>query len=86
MVVGPVPALPLTPTGAVAALQGRLIALLSSLLDSGARTPTRVMPAEQTTSYSGADAELLRLQEEAIALALESLSTAPVVPPAGKKP
>jgi hypothetical protein len=36
-----------------------------------------VTPPERKTVYRGADAELLRLQDEIIALALEALGTAP---------
>jgi hypothetical protein len=72
--------LPRTPAGMVASVQGRLAALLQALLVRGARTPVRVTPPERPTVYRGADAELLRLQEEVIALALEALGTAPVTP------
>jgi hypothetical protein len=46
----------------------------------------RVVPPERRTEYRGADAELLRLQEEVLALAIEALGTAPPAPkqPAGK--
>jgi hypothetical protein len=73
----PDPVLPPTPTGIVASLQGRLIGLLDALLSRGVTTPTRVTPPERKTVYRGADAELLRLQEEIIALALEALGSAP---------
>jgi hypothetical protein len=73
----PDPQLPPTPTGIVASIQGRLVALLANLLNAGSTTPTRVTPPEKKTVYRGADAELLRLQDEVIALALEALSTAP---------
>jgi hypothetical protein len=73
----PDPQLPPTPTGIVASIQGRLVALLANLLNAGTTTPTRVAPPTKKTVYRGADAELLRLQDEVIALALEALSTAP---------
>jgi hypothetical protein len=73
----PDPQLPPTPTGIVASIQGRLVALLANLLNAGTTTPTRVTPPARKTAYRGADAELLRLQDEVIALALEALSTAP---------
>lgn len=75
-----VPVLPRTPTGVVASIQGRLAALLERLLASGARSPQRVAPPEKKTEYRGADAELLRLQDEVIALALEALGVAPSTP------
>lgn len=73
----PDPVLPPTPAGIVASLQGRLVGILDSLLSRGVTTPTRVTPPERKTTYRGADAELLRLQDEIIALAVEALGTAP---------
>jgi hypothetical protein len=73
----PDPVLPPTPAGIVASLQGRLVGILDSLLSRGVTTPTRVVPPERKTTYRGADAELLRLQDEIIALALEALGSAP---------
>jgi hypothetical protein len=64
----------------VAAVQGRAIALLDALLRRDARTPIRVTPPEPKTTYRGADADLLRLQEEVLKLALEALGTAPKKP------
>jgi hypothetical protein len=66
----------------VAAVQGRVIVLLDSLLRRDARAVVRIAPPPPT-AYKGPDAELLKLQEEVLALALESLATAP---PAAKKP
>jgi hypothetical protein len=63
-------------------VQGRVIMLLDSLLRRDARAVVRITPPPPTT-YKGPDAELLTLQEEVLALALESLATAP---PAVKKP
>jgi Cytochrome c554 and c-prime len=73
-------ALPRSPAAAVAAVQGRAIALLDALLRRSARAPIRVTPPEPKTVYRGADAELLRLQEEVLRLALEALGTAPKPP------
>jgi hypothetical protein len=69
-----------SPASLVGALQGRIAQLLSDLLSRGVRTPVTPPPAAAAARYRGADAELLRLQEEVIALALEALGTAP--PPA----
>ena len=71
----PDPQLPPTPTGIVASIQGRLVTLLANLLNRDVTTPTRVVPPVKKTTYQGADAELLRLQDDVIALALEALST-----------
>jgi len=73
----PEPALPTTPAGIVASVQGRVAALLDRLLGSGVKTPNRVTPPARKTVYRGPDADLLRLQEEVIALAIEALGTAP---------
>ena len=75
--VTPVPTLPQSPTAAVAEIQGRTIALIDSLLRRGGRAPVRVVPPERKTQYRGADADLLRLQEEVLSLAIEALGTAP---------
>ena len=66
-----------TPASLVGALQGRIAQLLSDLLSRGVRTPVRPTTPAAGGSYRGADAELLRLQAEVIALALEALGTAP---------
>jgi hypothetical protein len=76
--------LPQSPAAAVAALQGRAIALLDSLLRRGGRMPIRVTPPEKKTEYRGPDADLLRLQEDVLSLAIEALKTAP--PAAGAAP
>jgi hypothetical protein len=70
-------AAPQSPAGMAGALQGRVVGLLEALLSRGARMPVRLVPAAPTLSYRGADAELLQLQREVIALALEALGTAP---------
>jgi hypothetical protein len=78
----PDPVLPPTPAGIVASLQGRLIGILDALLSRAVTVSTRVTPPERKTVYRGADAELLRLQDEVIALALEALGNKPAVAPA----
>jgi len=80
----PALALPRSPTAAVAEIQGRTIVLIDSLLRRGGRAPVRVVPPERKTQFRGADADLLRLQEEVLALAIEALGTAPA--PADAKP
>jgi hypothetical protein len=72
-----VDALPPTPAAVVAAVQGRLITVLRLLLNRGATSPRRITPPEDPVPYVGADAQLLRLQQEIIALALEALSKPP---------
>lgn len=63
---------------AVAYVQGRLVTALTALLQSGASAPVRSStPARPLPPYSGPDAALLQIQREAIALALETLGTAP---------
>jgi len=73
----PEPALPTTPAGIVAAVQGRVAALLDRLLGVGVSAPVAVTPPQRKTVYRGPDADLLRLQEEVIALALEALGSKP---------
>ena len=68
---------PQSRTAIASAIQGRVVGLLYSLLSQGARMPVRLVPPAANLSYRGADAELLQLQREAIALALEALATAP---------
>jgi hypothetical protein len=79
----PEPTLPTTPAGIVAAVQGRIASLLDRLLGSGVSAPLPVTPPGRKTVYRGPDADLLRLQEEVIALALEALGSkpAPKTPP-----
>jgi hypothetical protein len=69
-------ALPLSPSAAVAAVQGRVLMILDSLLRRDAREVVRVTPPPPS-AYRGPDADLLRLQEEVLSLAIESLATAP---------
>jgi hypothetical protein len=78
---GPEATLPTTPAGIVAAVQGRIVALLDRLLGAGVSAPTPVTPPDRKTVYRGPDADLLRLQEEVIALALEALGTTPAPKP-----
>lgn len=66
-----------SPASLVGALQGRVAQLLNDLLTRGVRTPVKLTAPATKTPYRGADAELLRLQEEVIGLALEALGTAP---------
>jgi hypothetical protein len=72
-------ALPLSPSAAVAAVQGRVVMLLDSLLRRDARAVVHITPPPPVR-YQGPDAELLRLQDEVLALAIESLATAPAAP------
>ena len=66
-----------SPASLVGALQGRVAQLLNDLLTRGVSTPVKLTAPSPKTPYRGADAELLRLQEEVIRLALEALGTAP---------
>jgi hypothetical protein len=75
-----VDSLPPTPAAVVAAVQGRLVTVLRLLLNRGATSPRRITPPEDPVPYTGADAQLLRLQQEIIALALEALSRPPRQP------
>jgi hypothetical protein len=56
----------------VADVRGRAAALLERLLRGGARAPNAAAPA-RPLEFKGPDSELLRLQDEALALALEAL-------------
>ena len=56
----------------IAELRGRAAALLERLLRSGARSPGAAAPG-RPLEFAGPDGELLRLQDEALALALEAL-------------
>jgi hypothetical protein len=76
--------LPRSPAALVAAVQGRAIELLNSLLQRGGVVPVRIRPASQVIAYNGPDAELLRLQREALLLAIEALGSAPNPPPPPK--
>jgi hypothetical protein len=69
--------LPTSPAAAVAAVQGRAIALIDNLLRRGGRAPVRVTPPEKKSDYKGPDADLLRLQDDVLSLAIEALRTAP---------
>ena len=74
--------LPRSPAALVAAVQGRAIELLSSLLQRGAVVPARIRPADQAIQAAGPDADLLKLQREALLLVLDALGTAPTPAPA----
>ena len=79
-------ALPASPAAAVAAVQGRAIALIDALLRRGGRAPVRVTPPEKKADYKGPDADLLRLQDDVLSLAIEALRTAPApAKPDGKQ-
>jgi len=56
----------------IAELRGRAAVLLERLLRAGARSPGAAAPA-RPLEFAGPDGELLRLQDEALALALEAL-------------
>ena len=56
----------------VAGLRGEGIAALEKLLRAGARAPDLPAPSKPA-EFKGPDAELLRLQDEVLALALEAL-------------
>jgi len=82
---------PVRPTGettgsvsaSVALVQGRLIELLTEMLQRGATVPVRTgTPPPNLTPYTGPDAALLQLQRDAIALALEILGSPPAAAPA----
>ena len=69
-------------SGSVARAQGLLIVALTGLLQRGAVAPISIrarMPLAGT--YAGPDAALLQLQSDAIALGLETFSTAPASRP-----
>lgn len=69
-------------SASVALVQGRLIDLLTQMLQRGATVPVRAgTPPPTLTPYSGPDAALLQLQRDAIALALEVLGSPPAAPP-----
>jgi len=61
-----------TPAAEAAALRGEAVRVLEKLLRAGARTKDAPEPA-RPSEYSGPDGELLRLQDEVIALCLEAL-------------
>jgi hypothetical protein len=63
---------PRSRTAQVAELRGRAAGVLERLLRAGARTPAAPAPA-RPAEFKGPDGELLRLQDEVLALALEAL-------------
>ena len=65
-------AVPRSPAAEAVALRGQAVQLLDKLLRAGARTPGAPDPAKPA-EYGGPDGELLHLQDEVIALALEAL-------------
>ena len=69
-------------SAAVANVQGRLIEILTELLQRGAIVPVRTGTRPPAlTPYTGPDAALLQLQRDAIALALEILGSPPPAKP-----
>jgi hypothetical protein len=68
--------LPRSPAALVAAIQGRAIELMNSLLMRGATAPV-VGLTTAAPPYGGPDTELLRLQQEALKLAIEALGNSP---------
>ncbi len=70
------PADPETPSARTASLQGRLIAWLEQLV-AGPTQVSVTQPPIQRQMYKGPDAELLRLQDEVIRLAIEALAAPP---------
>lgn len=80
VVTPPAPDAPMTPATMIGSIQGRLAALLDTLLVRGVVLPKPVTPPQKQTLYRGADAELIRLQDEIISLALEALASPPPKP------
>jgi hypothetical protein len=68
---------PRTVSSILAAVQGRVINVLAGLLGQNVSVPQRVVPPPAAPRFTGPDAELLRLQQDVIALALEVLSAPP---------
>jgi hypothetical protein len=70
-------------SASVALVQGRLIEMLTEMLQRGATVPVRSGTSPPNlTPYTGPDAALLQLQRDAIALALEILGSPPAAPAA----
>jgi hypothetical protein len=63
---------PRSATARVAEARGDAAVVLTRLLRQGARAPN-LPPASPPLEFKGPDGELLRLQDEALALALEAL-------------
>jgi hypothetical protein len=63
----PAPAAARPPAAEAAALRGEAVRLLEKLVRAGARTKDALPPAKPA-EYSGPDGELLRLQDEVMAL------------------
>jgi hypothetical protein len=70
----------LSPSAALASVQGRLIAALTQLLQQGNRAPVRTKTLDRAVPYNGPDAALLQLQQEAITLAIQVLGQPPKAP------
>jgi len=77
-----------TATGLMAALQDRLAGLLESLLRKNVVPAVPLQPVDLTPQITGPDADFLRLQSEALALAIEALNlrARPPATPDGAKP
>jgi cytochrome c554/c'-like protein len=68
----PVPAGPRSATARIAEARGGAATVLARVLKSGTKVPS-LPPVSPPREFKGPDGELLRLQDEAIALALEAL-------------
>src|SRR5262245_6160266 len=72
-------------SASVAQVQGRLIELLTEMLQRGATVPVRTgTPPPNLAGYTGPDAALLQLQRDAIGLALDILGSPPAAPAPAK--
>jgi cytochrome c554/c'-like protein len=72
-------------SASMALAQGRLIEILTEMLQRGATVPVRTgTTPPNLTPYTGPDAALLQLQRDAIALALEILGSPPAAPQPAK--
>jgi hypothetical protein len=72
--LGLTPPPPVTASGLIAALQDRVAGLLESLLRSNTVPAVPLKAPDLSPRVSGSDAEFLRLQSEALALAVEVLN------------
>jgi hypothetical protein len=61
-----------SPAAQVVAVRGQAVVLMEKLLRAGSRVPD-LPAASKPTEFSGPDSELLRLQDEVLALAIEAL-------------
>jgi hypothetical protein len=72
----PAPPAPAPPATRASSLQDRLVVWLGQLVGSNTQLTIATPPAIKQV-YRGPDAELLRLQDEVIRLAIEALATPP---------